>query len=60
MSLVIESGDVLLSPAAIQDEEIKQQLDQDKAALLENPVLKDILKSFDGKIIDESVNKAST
>ena len=60
ISLVIESGDVLLSPAAIQDQETKQQLDQDKAALLENPVLKDILESFDGKIIDESVNKAST
>ena len=59
ISLVIESGDVLSSPSAIQDQEIKQQLDQDKAELLENPVLKDILESFDGKIIDESVNKAS-
>jgi len=59
ISLVIESGDVLSSPSAIQDLEIKQQLDQDKAELLENPVLKDILKSFDGKIIDDSVNKAS-
>ena len=56
---MIESGDVLSSPSAIQDQEIKQQLDQDKAELLENPVLKDILESFDGKIIDESVNKAS-
>jgi hypothetical protein len=28
--------------------------------LLENPVLKDILDSFDGKIIDESINKVSS
>jgi DNA polymerase-3 subunit gamma/tau len=60
VSLVIESGDVMSSPAAIQEQEIKHQLDTDKAMLLENPVLKDILESFDGKIIDESVNKAGT
>jgi len=59
ISLVIESGDVASSPAAIEELEVKQQLDEDKAALLENPVLKDILESFDGKIIDESVNKVT-
>ena len=59
ISLVIESGDVASSPAAMEELEVKQQLDEDKAALLENPVLKDILESFDGKIIDESVNKVT-
>ena len=60
ISLVIESGDVIASPAVMQEQEADEQLNQDKSALLENPVLKDILDSFDGKIIDESINKVSS
>ncbi len=60
ISLVIESGDVIASPAVMQEQEAEEQLNQDKSALLENPVLKDILDSFDGKIIDESINKVSS
>ena len=60
ISLVIESGDVIASPAVTKEQEAEKQLNQDKSSLLENPVLKDILDSFDGKIIDESINKVST
>ena len=60
ISLVIESGDVIASPAVMQEQEAEEQLNQDKSSLLENPVLKDILDSFDGKIIDESINKVSS
>jgi len=60
ISLVIESGDVISSPAVMQEQEAEEQLNQDKSLLLENPVLKDILDSFDGKIIDESINKVSS
>jgi len=60
ISLVIESGDVIASPAVTKEQEAEEQLNQDKSSLLENPVLKDILDSFDGKIIDESINKVST
>ncbi|MDA9307044.1 DNA polymerase III subunit gamma/tau [Gammaproteobacteria bacterium] len=60
ISLVIESGDVIASPAVMHEQEAKEQLNQDKSSLLENPVLKDILDSFDGKIIDESINKVSS
>jgi hypothetical protein len=60
ISLIIESGDVIASPAVEQEQKAQDQLDQDKSLLLENPVLKDILDSFDGKIIDESINKASS
>jgi len=60
ISLAIESGDVIASPAVMQEQEAEEQLNQDKSSLLENPVLKDILESFDGKIIDESINKVSS
>ena len=60
ISLTIESGDVIASPAVMQEQEAEEQLNQDKSSLLENPVLKDILDSFDGKIIDESINKVSS
>ncbi|MDB9855136.1 DNA polymerase III subunit gamma/tau [Gammaproteobacteria bacterium] len=60
ISLAIESGDVIASPAVIQEQEAEEQLNQDKSSLLENPVLKDILDSFDGKIIDESINKVGS
>ena len=60
ISLIIESGDVVASPAVEQEQKAQDQLEQDKSLLLENPVLKDILDSFDGKIIDESINKASS
>jgi len=60
ISLAIESGDVIASPAVMQEQEAEEQLHQDKSSLLENPVLKDILDSFDGKIIDESINKVSS
>ncbi|MDC1141316.1 DNA polymerase III subunit gamma/tau [Gammaproteobacteria bacterium] len=60
ISLAIESGDVIASPAVMLEQEAEEQLNQDKSSLLENPVLKDILDSFDGKIIDESINKVSS
>ena len=60
ISLAIESGDIIASPAVMQEQEAEDQLNQDKSSLLENPVLKDILDSFDGKIIDESINKVSS
>ena len=60
ISLAIESGDVIASPAVMQEQEAEEQLNQDKSSLLENPVLKDILDSFDGKIIDESITKVSS
>ena len=60
ISLAIESGDVIASPAVMQEQEAEEQLNQEKSSLLENPVLKDILDSFDGKIIDESINKVSS
>ena len=60
ISLAIESGDVIASPAVMQEQEAEEQLNQEKSSLLENPVLKDILDSFDGKIIDESINKVNS
>ena len=60
ISLTIKSGDIISSPAVMKEQEAQEQLDQDKSSLLENPVLKDILDSFDGKIIDESINKVSS
>ncbi|MDA9023680.1 DNA polymerase III subunit gamma/tau [Gammaproteobacteria bacterium] len=60
ISLAIESGDVIASPAFMHEQEVEEQLNQDKSSLLENPVLKDILDSFDGKIIDESITKVSS
>ena len=60
ISLIIESGEVVASPAAIEIERAQTQLNQDKDALLENEVVKDILDSFDGKIIDDSIKKVSS
>ena len=60
ISLIIESGDIIASPAVMQEQETQEQLNQDKYSLLENPVIKDIVDSFDGKIIDESINKAGS
>jgi len=60
ISLTIKSGDIISSPAVMKEQEAQEQLDQDKSSLLENPVLKDILDSFDGKIIDESINKVGS
>ncbi|MDB3950507.1 DNA polymerase III subunit gamma/tau [Gammaproteobacteria bacterium] len=57
ISLVIESGEVIASPAAIKVETAQKQLNDDKDALLENATVKDILDSFGGKIIDESIKK---
>ena len=56
ISLVIESGEVISSPAGFKEENAQNQLNQDKDALLENAAVKDILDSFSGKIIDESIN----
>ena len=60
ISLIIESGEVIASPAAIEIERAQTQLNQDKDALLENEVVKDILDSFGGKIIDDSIKKVSS
>ena len=59
ISLIIESGEVMASPAAIEVERTQSQLNQDKDALLENATVKDIVDSFGGKIIDESIKKVS-
>jgi DNA polymerase-3 subunit gamma/tau len=59
ISLIIESGEVIASPAAVEVERAQSQLNQDKDALLENAAVKDILDSFGGKIIDESIKKVS-
>jgi DNA polymerase-3 subunit gamma/tau len=60
ISLEIESGEVIASPAVIQEERVQDQLNDDKDALLENDAVKDILDSFGGKIIDESIKKVSS
>lgn len=57
ISLVIESGEVIASPAAIEVEIAQKKLNDDKDALLKNAAVKDILDSFGGKIIDESIKK---
>jgi len=57
ISLVIESGEVIASPAATEVEIAKKQLNDDKDALLENAAVKEFLDSFGGKIIDESIKK---
>ena len=59
ISLIIESGEVIESPASIEIERAQNQLNQDKDALLENAAVKDIIDSFGGKIIDESIKKVS-
>ena len=38
----------------------KDQLNKDKDALLKNVAVKDILDSFGGKIIDESIKKVNS
>jgi DNA polymerase-3 subunit gamma/tau len=60
ISLAIESGEVIASPAAIKVETAQKQLNDDKDALLENAAVKDILDSFGGKIIDESIKKVGS
>ena len=60
ISLVIESGEVRESPAAFEKKMAQNQLDEDKDALLKNAAVKDILDSFGGKIIDESIKKVSS
>lgn len=59
ISLEIESGEVIESPAVAEKQKIQSQLDEDKLELLENPTVKDIIDSFDGKIIDKSIKKVS-
>ena len=59
ISLSIESGEVIASPATMEVERSQNQLNDDKDALLENAAVKDILDSFGGKIIDESIKKVS-
>ena len=59
ISLSIESGEVIASPAAMEVVRSQNQLNDDKDALLENAAVKDILDSFGGKIIDESIKKVS-
>ena len=60
ISLVIESGEVIASPAAQEVERAQNQLTQEKDDLLKNAAVKDILDSFGGKIIDESIKKVSS
>ena len=60
ISLVIESGEVRESPAAFEKKMAQNQLDEDKDALLKNAAVKEILDTFDGKIIDESIKKVSS
>ena len=57
ISLIIESGEVISSPASDEIKRAQNQLNQEKDALLENAAVKDILDSFGGKIIDESIKK---
>jgi len=57
ISLVIESGEVIASPAAMKAENSLKKLNKKKDTLLENAVIKDILDSFNGKIIDESIKQ---
>ena len=59
ISLVLESGEVIASPAVIEEEMAQNQLNQNKDALLKNEAVNDILDSFSGKIIDESIKKVS-
>jgi DNA polymerase-3 subunit gamma/tau len=57
ISLVIESGEVIASPAAMKTENSLKKLNEKKDTLLENAAIKDILDSFNGKIIDESIKQ---
>ena len=60
ITLVIESGEVTMSPAAHDIEMAQNKLNQDKDALMSNATVKDIIDSFGGKIIDESIKKVSS
>jgi len=60
ISLVIKSGEVIASPAAFKKEIAQNQLNDRKDALLKNAVVKDIVETFGGKIIDESIKKVSS
>tara|TARA_B100000676_G_scaffold247793_1_gene251151 strand:+ start:1543 stop:3180 length:1638 start_codon:yes stop_codon:yes gene_type:complete len=60
ITLVIESGEVTMSPAAFDIEMAQNKLNQDKDALMSNATVKDIIDSFGGKIIDESIKKVSS
>ena len=57
ISLVIESGELIVSPAVIKAEDSLKKLNEKKDTLLENAVIKDILDSFNGKIIDDSIKQ---
>ena len=59
ISLIIESGEVIASPSSFEVERVQNQLNKNKDALLENAAVKDILDSFGGKIIDDSIKKVS-
>tara|TARA_Y100001980_G_C14536764_1_gene313605 strand:- start:63 stop:1700 length:1638 start_codon:yes stop_codon:yes gene_type:complete len=60
ITLVIESGEVTMSPAAFDIEMAQNKLNQDKDALMGNATVKEIIDSFGGKIIDESIKKVSS
>ena len=60
ISLVIKSGEVIASPATFKKEIAQTQLNDRKDALLKNAVVKDIVETFGGKIIDESIKKVSS
>ena len=60
ITLVIESGEVTMSPAAFDIEMAQNKLNQDKDALMGNATVKEIIDSFGGRIIDESIKKVSS
>tara|TARA_Y100000768_G_scaffold222668_1_gene167900 strand:+ start:1748 stop:3385 length:1638 start_codon:yes stop_codon:yes gene_type:complete len=60
ITLVIESGEVTMSPAAFDIKMAQNKLNQDKDALMGNATVKEIIDSFGGKIIDESIKKVSS
>ena len=55
----IRAAKYVKSLATFKEENAQNQLSQEKDALLENSAIKDILDSFGGKIIDESIKKVS-
>ena len=60
ISLVIETGEVVASPSAFEEEISQNRLNDRKDALLKNAAVKDIVETFGGKIIDESIKKVSS
>jgi DNA polymerase-3 subunit gamma/tau len=60
ISMVIKDGEVIASPAIHEKKKAEDQVIQYKSELLENPAVKDIIDSFGGKIIDESIKKVSS